>query len=138
MPWSKTIAVKVNKRNLFRMDIKTLLAMYIINWPLDFRVREAERISFYYFVANLSLNQSFIVNDQCSGSPYASCLGEKCSCIEGYIAVNSTDCVLSTMQIYYSYILDYLFLCWMMLYEIKTVYSVNAHKHKCFSQVNMV
>ncbi|XP_065937240.1 uncharacterized protein [Magallana gigas] len=45
--------------------------------------------------ANLSLNTSCIFNDQCSGSPYASCLGEKCSCIEGYEAVNSTDCVLS-------------------------------------------
>lgn len=52
----------------------------------------------YYFVANLPLNQSCLLNDQCSGSPYASCLGDKCSCIEGYQAVNSTDCVLSMMQ----------------------------------------
>lgn len=46
--------------------------------------------------ANLSLNMSCVVNDQCSGSPYASCRGGRCSCIEGFIALNSTDCVLKS------------------------------------------
>lgn len=84
----------------------------------------------YYFVANLSLNKSCIFNDQCSGSPYASCLGDKCSCIEGYQAVNATDCVLSMMQIYilhYRFI-GFLFQFLMMAHEIKTLYSVNVHK----------
>lgn len=43
---------------------------------------------------NLSLNQSCTTTDQCSRNPYASCLGGKCSCIEGYAASSSSDCVL--------------------------------------------
>uniref|UniRef100_K1PGB4 Uncharacterized protein n=1 Tax=Magallana gigas TaxID=29159 RepID=K1PGB4_MAGGI len=32
-------------------------------------------------------------SEQCAGSPYASCLRGKCSCIEGYTAEGSTYCV---------------------------------------------
>nr|XP_034330396.1 uncharacterized protein LOC105343881 isoform X2 [Crassostrea gigas] len=42
---------------------------------------------------NLALNQSCSLSEQCVGSPYASCLGGKCSCIEGYTAENETSCV---------------------------------------------
>ncbi|XP_065925664.1 uncharacterized protein [Magallana gigas] len=44
---------------------------------------------------NLTLNQTCSFGEQCVGSPYASCLGGICSCIEGYTAKNSTDCVQS-------------------------------------------
>lgn len=42
---------------------------------------------------NLTLNQTCSFSEQCVGSPYASCLGGICSCIEGYTAKNFTDCV---------------------------------------------
>eukprot|EP00105_Crassostrea_gigas_P039433 XP_019923581.1 PREDICTED: tenascin [Crassostrea gigas] len=42
---------------------------------------------------NLALNQSCSFSEQCAGSPYASCLRGKCSCIEGYTAEGSTYCV---------------------------------------------
>lgn len=54
-----------------------------------------------YFVVNLFLNMSCIVNDQCSWFPYAISLDGKCSCIQGYIAEDSTYCVSSMMQIQY-------------------------------------
>nr|XP_034330406.1 uncharacterized protein LOC105322814 isoform X7 [Crassostrea gigas] len=44
---------------------------------------------------NLTLNQTCFLSEQCAGSPYASCLGGICSCIEGYTAKNSTNCVQS-------------------------------------------
>lgn len=43
---------------------------------------------------HLTLNQSCITTDQCLGLPYASCLGGTCSCIEGYAASSSSNCVL--------------------------------------------
>lgn len=48
-----------------------------------------------------SLNQSCTTTDQCSGNPYASCLGGKCSCIEGYAASSSSDCVLGMSEFKY-------------------------------------
>uniref|UniRef100_A0A8W8IUG0 EB domain-containing protein n=1 Tax=Magallana gigas TaxID=29159 RepID=A0A8W8IUG0_MAGGI len=48
---------------------------------------------------NIVLNQSCSSRDQCAGSPYASCLGGICSCIEGYTAENETSCVQSQMSI---------------------------------------
>uniref|UniRef100_A0A8W8IY64 EGF-like domain-containing protein n=1 Tax=Magallana gigas TaxID=29159 RepID=A0A8W8IY64_MAGGI len=42
---------------------------------------------------NLVLNQTCSLSEQCTGSPYASCLGGKCSCIEGYTAKNVTSCI---------------------------------------------
>lgn len=39
------------------------------------------------------MNQTCSFSEQCAGSPYASCLGGKCSCIEGYTVGNATSCV---------------------------------------------
>eukprot|EP00105_Crassostrea_gigas_P028133 XP_011449685.1 PREDICTED: uncharacterized protein LOC105343881 isoform X3 [Crassostrea gigas] len=41
---------------------------------------------------NLALNQSCSFSEQCAGSPYTSCFGGTCSCIEGYTAENATSC----------------------------------------------
>lgn len=41
------------------------------------------------------MSQPCFFGEQCAGSPYTSCLREKCSCIEGYTAMNSTDCTQS-------------------------------------------
>nr|XP_022297563.1 uncharacterized protein LOC111106959 [Crassostrea virginica] len=43
---------------------------------------------------NIPLNQSCDLNEQCIGSRYATCLDGICTCIEGYTATNSTECVL--------------------------------------------
>lgn len=51
------------------------------------------------YTGNLALNQSCYFGEQCTGSPYTSCLGEKCSCIEGYTAKNSTGCAQITKSI---------------------------------------
>lgn len=48
-----------------------------------------------FLIGNLALNQPCSLSEQCSGSPYASCLGGMCSCIVGYTAENSNDCVQS-------------------------------------------
>nr|XP_022296157.1 uncharacterized protein LOC111105945 [Crassostrea virginica] len=40
------------------------------------------------------LNWSCVHHLQCLGSPYAACLNAKCHCIAGYIAENSSHCVL--------------------------------------------
>nr|XP_034330407.1 uncharacterized protein LOC105332499 [Crassostrea gigas] len=53
------------------------------------------KIQFVVQIATLALNQSCTLSDQCAGSPYASCFGGKCTCIEGYAAENSTKCVQS-------------------------------------------
>lgn len=52
-------------------------------------------------LGNLTLNQSCTTADQCLGLPYASCLGGKCSCTEGYDVSNSSYCVLSIIQFKY-------------------------------------
>lgn len=49
---------------------------------------------------NLALNQSCSLSEQCVGSPYASCLGGKCSCIEGFTAKNATSCIQSQTSIF--------------------------------------
>lgn len=46
-------------------------------------------------IGNLALNEPCSFSEQCLGSPNASCLGRKCSCIEGYTAKESTHCVQS-------------------------------------------
>eukprot|EP00105_Crassostrea_gigas_P028131 XP_011449683.1 PREDICTED: uncharacterized protein LOC105343881 isoform X1 [Crassostrea gigas] len=48
---------------------------------------------------NIVLNQSCSFRDQCAGSPYASCLGGICSCIEGYTAENATSCIQSEKSV---------------------------------------
>nr|XP_034330557.1 uncharacterized protein LOC105319457 [Crassostrea gigas] len=49
---------------------------------------------------NLVLNQTCSFSEQCTGSPYSSCLGGKCSCIEGYTAKNVTSCIQSQTSIF--------------------------------------
>ncbi|XP_065925084.1 prion-like-(Q/N-rich) domain-bearing protein 25 [Magallana gigas] len=53
------------------------------------------------YEGNLALNHPCSFSEQCTESPYASCLGGKCSCtcIEGYTAEKST-CVQSQKSIY--------------------------------------
>nr|XP_022296134.1 uncharacterized protein LOC111105927 [Crassostrea virginica] len=40
------------------------------------------------------LNQTCEINAQCMGTPYATCLGGVCTCIEGYKPTTSSECVL--------------------------------------------
>lgn len=51
-------------------------------------------------LGHLTLNQSCITTDQCLGLPYASCLGGTCSCIEGYAASSSSNCVLGMNELW--------------------------------------
>nr|XP_022296163.1 prion-like-(Q/N-rich) domain-bearing protein 25 isoform X2 [Crassostrea virginica] len=53
------------------------------------------------------LNWSCVHHLQCLGSPYAACLNGKCHCIAGYIAENSSHCVLGR---FYSFWFFFLFL----------------------------
>lgn len=60
---------------------------------------------FLFWIGNLVLNQTCSFSEQCTGSPYSSCLGGKCSCIEGYTAKNVTSCIQSMLLYVFVFIL---------------------------------
>lgn len=58
------------------------------------------KIQLIVWIETVALNQSCTSSDQCAGSPYASCFGGKCTCIEGYTSENTAKCFQS-MPLYF-------------------------------------
>lgn len=56
---------------------------------------------FVWVSENIPLNQSCDFNEQCTGSRYATCLDGACTCTEGYIATNSSECVVGMKMLHF-------------------------------------
>lgn len=83
------------------------------------------------WIGNLALNQPCSFNEQCAGSPYASCLERYCSCIEGYTAMNSTNCVKSMPLIFACF-----FKIWLLFNNVVllVIIMVSFIEDSCFSK----
>lgn len=56
---------------------------------------------FFWIIGYLVLDQPCTYDSQCLGSPNASCVDGKCSCIKGYSAKDSSVCVSSMVHLSY-------------------------------------
>ena len=56
------------------------------------RCQNLTNVYIFYSKGDVLLNQTCKHSDQCSTSPYAACLEDRCKCIEGYKAKNDSFC----------------------------------------------
>lgn len=109
---TRTHCSTANRAHLF-IDCSNLRKKQLdISWTEDCKERYAECSNWNNFCVchcdpgyfminghclqeNLHLNESCMINDQCSGSSHAICLNGICACDEGYIASTSFDCELA-------------------------------------------